>query len=96
VHFPVDSAAGQVLGITLGEYLVHRAQGGGGNYSSRRFDGTAFPAANDFDWRLTYDAPNDQWQAALPAWVARISATETAAQSALLNWLWTQAQGEWP
>ncbi|HEX6261049.1 MAG TPA: hypothetical protein VFZ51_10375, partial [Woeseiaceae bacterium] len=97
VHFPVDSAAGQLLGTTLGEYFVHRASTPAANYSSRQFNCATFPAANDFVWHLVYDAPGDRWQPAQPAWIgAPISNAETAGQSPLLNWLWTQAAGEWP
>ena len=52
VHFPVDSAAGQLLGLTLGEYFVHRASGQG-DYEARQFDGTQFLGANQqsgLDW----------------------------------------------
>lgn len=40
LHFPADSAAGALLGIQLGRYLMARGQGG--TVGSARFDGTAF------------------------------------------------------
>lgn len=44
VHFPADSAAGAVLGIQLGRYLMARGQGG--TVGSASFDGTAFRDGN--------------------------------------------------
>ena len=38
VHFPVDSAAGAVLGLTLGNYFIARC-GGAGKYEPWTFDG---------------------------------------------------------
>ncbi|WP_234854448.1 phosphatase PAP2 family protein [Paracoccus everestensis] len=40
VHFPIDSAAGAVLGIQLGRYLM--ARGSNGQLGSATFDGGAF------------------------------------------------------
>src|SRR5205823_4062756 len=42
VHFPVDSAAGAVLGLTLGQYFFHRCTQVA-TYDAYAFDGTAFP-----------------------------------------------------
>ncbi|WP_374299082.1 phosphatase PAP2 family protein [Paracoccus sp. (in: a-proteobacteria)] len=42
VHFPADSAAGAVLGIQLGRYLMARGQEQAGTVGSARFDGTRF------------------------------------------------------
>ena len=53
VHFPVDSVAGAVLGLTLGKYLVARATGG--DKSGMAFRRHAVPADRDFDWRRQYD-----------------------------------------
>jgi membrane-associated phospholipid phosphatase len=38
MHFPIDSAAGAVLGVTLGEYLVARARGDQKLLNRRAFD----------------------------------------------------------
>ena len=54
VHFPVDSAAGQVLGLTLGSYFVQRATTGG-SHQGWCFDGTQFGNNSDFEWRLHYN-----------------------------------------
>jgi hypothetical protein len=68
VHFPVDSAAGQLLGLTLGAYFVQRATApvaGGANFQAYEFDGTQFGKLNnipgnrdeDFNWRLHFQVP---------------------------------------
>lgn len=41
MHYPVDSAAGAILGITLGEYIAARATGQG-ETPSRSFDGSGY------------------------------------------------------
>lgn len=92
VHFPVDSAAGQLLGLTLGEYFVRRC-GVIPQYHAWRFDGPRFGPAADFDWRQQYNMAAD----------AHVSAPFTdnlglvsAQMSVPLNWLWYKALAEWP
>ena len=96
VHFPVDSAAGQVLGLTLGEYLVHRATGAAGNYTSWEFLGTGYPRALDFDWRELYTPGTANRRNAPAGYASSIAGTEQTAASNPLGWLWTLALGEWP
>jgi membrane-associated phospholipid phosphatase len=49
VHFPVDSSAGQLLGLTLGEYLVHRCDRlVEAKYAPWYFDGSRFGENQDF------------------------------------------------
>ena len=55
VHFPADSAAGAVLGLTLGQYLVNRANGTATNYRAAEFDGAAYPDNEDFNWSDLFD-----------------------------------------
>ena len=45
VHFPADSAAGAVLGLTLGQYLVKRCTSAADaqTYTAWKFDGTRYP-----------------------------------------------------
>ena len=100
VHFPVDSAAGQLLGLTLGEYFVHRGRGVGkpGNYVSWRFDGQRYPGAAHFDWRDQYDAPNERRRLSVdprfPVYTDRLAQGQAQASS-LLSWLWNKALPEW-
>ena len=59
VHFPVDTAAGQVLGLTLGRYFSQRAQGGQ-QFGAWRFDGERFPKDQDFIFQhFSYDPATD-------------------------------------
>jgi len=96
VHFPVDSAAGQVLGLALGEYFVHRATGSP-NYSSWDFMGSAYPKALDFNWRELYQPGTATRNNVAPSgYVSRILATETSAISKPLQALWNEAIAEWP
>jgi hypothetical protein len=96
VHFPVDSAAGQVLGLALGEYFVHRATGAIGptaTYVSWAFTGTAFGAQQDFAWRAQWligDKRNPQ-----AGFSSQISTNEASVAAPLLGQLWTDAVSEW-
>jgi hypothetical protein len=91
VHFPVDSAAGQLLGLTLGEYFVRRCRGAG-TYGAWRFDGMRYPPNDDFRWRLLFNGTTG----------LRINTTvfcdQVGAQAALgspaLTWLWNKAVAE--
>jgi hypothetical protein len=98
VHFPVDAVAGQVLGLKLGEYFVHRcawdptAPGNTFNFVPFRFVGTAFPGANDFNFRDLYDTGTGNFLA--PVYIDQL-ALVTGKASPLLGWLWRKAQAEW-
>jgi membrane-associated phospholipid phosphatase len=98
VHFPVDSAAGAVLGLTLGHYFLARCMGQ--TYDAFVFDGTQFPATSvvpqadgDFYWTLYYDVPTDTQLAPAP-YVTKTTGP-TVPTSALLYWLWHKALVEW-
>jgi len=97
VHFPVDSAAGAVLGITLGLYFVKRCDTTSPAYDAFEFDGTQYPtppgavqADGDFYWQVILAAMNG---------TPKPYITKTAGQpqqySPLLNWLWGEAVAEW-
>jgi membrane-associated phospholipid phosphatase len=105
VHFPVDSAAGAVLGLNLGQYLVDRCNhtciNGGWAFDGTRFHDDADSAANlDFNWRDYYDLnaadPGLKTGVATP-WVSTVAAptTITDAASEPLKWLWKKAKSEW-
>jgi hypothetical protein len=100
VHFPVDSAAGELLGLTLGEYFVHRCLGGATGYDAARFNGQNYLGNSDFDWRLLYDTTANPAPARAYPGVANPFAERTAAQqqvgaSLYLQWLWGKAANEW-
>jgi len=83
LHFPVDSAAGRVLGEALGAFFVARCAGQP-RWRERRFAGPAFRADDgsplDFDPR----APIEQARA-----------TQRLRASPLLAHLWALACNEW-
>jgi hypothetical protein len=103
VHFAIDSAAGALLGLTLGRYFVQRCRGQT-SYEAWGFDSAAFPdpTANnvppndgDFYWHEFYDPAADT-QTARPYAVSRGSPNIAAATAqSPLRWLWGQARAEW-
>jgi len=92
VHFPVDSAAGQLLGLTLGEYLVHLC-GLEDEYTAWEFLGPQFGPSDDFDWRAIYDTtvPGKRKAASFAIEIG----DQTATNSLILKWLWERAATEW-
>src|SRR4029453_12403698 len=99
VHFPVDSSAGELLGLTLGQYFVNRCTGVAA-YDAYAFDGTAYPAGGappndgDFYWFVLFplNPPPP------PAFVALLGPQGGAlppASDLILQWLWGQALLEW-
>jgi hypothetical protein len=96
LHFPVDSVAGQMLGLTLGQYFVHRAAAAG-NYESARFNGDKYLGADDFKWRDQYDTTADARKFPLaPATVfVEKMGTETVPKSLFLEEMWRLAKLEW-
>jgi membrane-associated phospholipid phosphatase len=102
VHFPVDSAAGCVLGLTLGTYMTLRCMGAG-TYTGWQFDGNAYPVPSsgnpppddgDFYWHALYNVTS---AAQTPTtYATKLSSSGLPAdQSPILNRLWTKALGEW-
>jgi membrane-associated phospholipid phosphatase len=96
VHYPVDSAAGQLLGLTLAEYFIARlATAGGGTFASWTFDGTKFGRSTDFNFRDQYDTATGNRNTLLAYAIPDAGATN-AGPGLYLNWLWAKAFGEWP
>nr|WP_246742400.1 phosphatase PAP2 family protein [Microvirga splendida] len=100
VHFPVDSAAGAVLGLTLGQYFVSRCSGADG-YTAWRFNGTKYPQDADFIWHDLYDVTTETLTPMPSAtgysveYAANDQAIDSQHQSYVLAWLWDKAQAEW-
>jgi hypothetical protein len=96
VHFPVDSVAGALLGLTLGQYLVTRASGAT-TYPAYGFNGEEYPNDRDFFWQDIFDVEAD------PPVVktAADHIDDLTAQTILpvspspLGWLWGKAKLEW-
>jgi membrane-associated phospholipid phosphatase len=103
LHFPIDSAAGAVLGMTLGRYFVQRCRRKT-TYNAWGFDSSLFPDPTagkpppddgDFYWSELFDVVADN-QLATPYSILRSSETiaATPVQSPL-RWLWQKARSEW-
>jgi len=108
VHYPVDSMAGQMLGLTIGEYFVARAQPAANatDVVAWNFRGTEFKVAGsnplttfDFTGNELFDATRgvrlDDKDYAIPIGGRANPAKVPVTGSANLNWLWEQASDEW-
>lgn len=97
VHFPVDSVAGAILGLTLGQYLVNRCRGDN-NYHAHEFNGAAYPGNEDFTWIEIFDVeanpPAVKHTADYVTDLAQQNLSE-AGHSPALSWLWSKAVAEW-
>jgi hypothetical protein len=98
VHTPAESVAGAMLGLTLGNYLVARFEGGAAaTYDAWLFDGSVYPPDQDFDWTLLFSVTGGQSATTPHAYVTKIvpEGWQIGAPSLILRWLWDQALGEW-
>ena len=97
VHFPVDSVAGAILGLTLAGFMHQQCVGG--TYSWANFLGELFPAEQDFDWHLLFNVGEDSLKPEAGskdgAWMESASGDDSCAASPLLGWLWKKAVKEW-
>jgi len=99
-----DTAAGQLLGLTLGQYFVQRATAPatGQSFGAWRFDGERYPATQDFEpRRFTYDPSTDQEKLDTsilpvvdPPYIDYLP-SQRPPRSPILGWLWDQAMYEW-
>ncbi|WP_371426272.1 phosphatase PAP2 family protein [Tardiphaga sp.] len=95
VHFPVDTAAGQVLGLSLARYFIQRAKGGT-KFNAWRFDGERYPGNQDFDFHDFYDSANGHEKLNPlidPPYVDPLASMPPAV-SPIMKWLWDAAQAE--
>jgi hypothetical protein len=93
LHFPVDSAAGTVLGLTLGNYFMSRCKEGG-SYQPWTFDGSEYPPDRDF-YRNDFFDTGSQMVGESVASAVKGHDFVAASHSELLKWLWNKAKGEW-
>jgi hypothetical protein len=91
LHYPVDSAAGRLLGTGLGDFLVARCIGNT-QFQQRAFDGPKFLGAQgapiDFDLRVSMTNNESGYYQLLPD-------TGAIAASPLLAFMWQKAVKEW-
>lgn len=87
VHYPVDSAAGRLLGTSLAEFLVARATGS--SLRKRGFDSQRFvePDGIPRDFRLSDPLDEGPYSVGGPAMPLPKADT--------LGWLWQEALKEW-
>jgi membrane-associated phospholipid phosphatase len=99
VHFPVDSVAGAVLGVTLGQYFVRRSnKNADQTYSGSAFNGMNYPGHRDFDWTEIFEF--DQGSPISVRQQNNSYLTDLTQQNmpflaSPLSWLWAKALGEW-
>jgi hypothetical protein len=94
-HTPAGTVAGFVLGMTLGEYLVQRCQGGG-TYDAWSFDGNRFPGTQDFVLTDLFDfAQSRQIEQAGYGVTREETPPALGAKSPILEQLWKNARAEW-
>ena len=90
LHYPVDSAAGRLLGTALGEFFVARCTGGEINkwgFDGHRFHGRQ-GALVDFDLRVSMtDGSSGYYTCEPAAW--------QVTEAPLLAWVWKKAAAEW-
>jgi hypothetical protein len=98
LHFPVDSAVGAVLGLTLGQYFASRCTWVEG-CEAWEFDGSKYPGDRDFflsdffkdGQQIPFSNSLDQPVASNPGLLAFAGSDN----SEILKWLWDKAVKEW-
>jgi hypothetical protein len=88
--FPVGSAMGQMLGLTLSGYLIRRCTAGW-RLPAWAFNGELYLARGDFIWREIHDADAGHKE---EVFTKPIVGSKVKI-SPLLNWLWNNAVDEW-
>jgi hypothetical protein len=97
VHYPVDSMAGCLLGLTMGNYLVARSTGKA-SYVAWTFQGEAVVSNEDFNWQALLDvnATDAGTQVSNASYVIEDGEqNEERLGSPILAWLWKKAVDEW-
>jgi membrane-associated phospholipid phosphatase len=103
VHFTVDTAAGTVLGISLGNYLVARFKNDP-EYLPWTFNGEAYAADDNARHFLLAEFVDPEtgkqliYKSAAGSTIASFAekaTLEPAGQSKILKWIWDEAVKEW-
>ena len=85
VHYPVDSTAGRVLGVTLAEYFIARCKAPG-TFQARQFNGEKFDGDLDFNPGGVARHPKDH--------IEPLGEVTALLSQTLLGWLWGKAKAE--
>jgi hypothetical protein len=103
VHYPIDSAAGQLLGLSLGEYFIARCRPSGGGATlvdAWALDVAQYPPQGDFSGQELFDPQAGSRQTT--GYAHRIAgavpggfATCAVQGTSRLHWLWQAAAAEW-
>lgn len=98
VHYPVDSVAGAVLGLTLAD-LITSLSSSEKKWTSATFDGSSFDAKEDFDWHKVYNACDNEQAAESKhgdvVWATATTEKTKGKPDPALSWLWKRAVKEW-
>ena len=101
VHFPVDNAAGMVLGSQLGRYFIALMKNSAAPFRSWTFDSDNY-GAEDFPWRemlavIDTDQPSLASQGSSNPFLTRGSqfTLSPVPADSPLRWLWDRAAAEW-
>jgi hypothetical protein len=98
IHFPVDNAAGQLLGVTLAEFIEHCALGSQGRgWIPREFLGTHGLLTgrfefDPFDRTQSLVEPRDDY---VKTNLDARSGTKVTAPIEMIEWIWGKARAEW-
>jgi PAP2 superfamily len=94
VHFPVDSMAGRMLGVALGEYFVGRCTGGGLKFKKRKFN----PGVIDTKPTIDFNPFHADQKLDFSPSAGKLYSEETGVAippSDLLRYVWDAARDEW-
>jgi hypothetical protein len=98
VHFPVDNAAGMLMGVQLGRYFITLASGGNSSFVPWTFNSPMYADA-DFPWFDMLNTINGVSCAnSITPYLAagpKFTMSRLALPQSPLCWMWAQALQEW-
>jgi len=98
VHFPVDSMAGRMLGVTLGEYFVARCTSTTAaprRFMSRTFNAGIIDGAPTTEFNPFHVDQNLDLPASAGKLYSAVQAPNNLPPSPLLAYVWDKARAEW-